>query len=163
MQDKKRWCHDYKKIVVRCLILIAVLLCILGRIFPEKGVDDYIETDDIEEIVIKKVLEDGNGIEECCIFPLEKEDINEFYTILSEMNVTNLKTQPFSISKNIRYYVYLNDANGFSKGTMKFYGDEVLIFDYVYGDCPSIHKRYSITSSSIKYFFEARISQEKET
>lgn len=144
------------------MILIAVLLYILVKILPEKGVEAYINADDIEEIVVKKALEDGSGIEDCFVFSLEKEDINEFYAILSEIKVKNIKKQPFSINTNVRYYVYLNDSSSVSKGTMKFYGDEVLIFDYVYGDCPSIHKRYSITSSSIKDFFEARISQKKE-
>lgn len=152
-----------KKIAAGCLILFVILLCVFGRTLFEKEIVDYIEVDEIEEIIIKKTLEDGNGIEDCCTFKLESEDITEIYTILSEMKVKNIGEQPFSINTNVRYYVYLNDVTGFSKGTLKFYEDEVLIFDYVYGDHPSVHKRYSIISSSIKDFIETRISQEELT
>ena len=152
---------DYKKIII-CLIFLLVLLCVFWRILSEKIIVEYIETDDVQEIVVKKTYEDGNGIEDCCTFKLATEEVSEFYTILSEMKVKNIGESSFPINTNIRYYIYLNDANGTSIGIMKLYGDEVLIFDYVYGDRPSIHERYSIVSSSIKDFLETRISQEME-
>ena len=158
---KERWYGNCKKVIVY-LILLAFLLCAFWGTLSGKEIVDYIEADGIEEIVIKKTLEDGNGIEDYCTFKLKSEDVRELYAMLSEMKVKNIGEKSFSINTNVRYYVYLNDANGFSKGTMKFYGDEVLIFDYVYGDRPPIHKRYSIVSSSIKDFFETRISQKEE-
>lgn len=156
MAPKKR------KTVIGCLILIAILLCVFWRVSSGENIVDYIEADDIQEIIVKKTLEDGSGEEDCCTLKLEREEVTDFYAILSELKVKNIGKQPFPISTNVRYYVYLNDANGFSKGTMKFYEDEVLLFDYVYGDRPAIHKRYSVASSSIKDFFETMISQKIE-
>ena len=64
---KERWYGNCKKVIVY-LILLAFLLCAFWGTLSGKEIVDYIEADGIEEIVIKKTLEDGNGIEDYCTF-----------------------------------------------------------------------------------------------
>ena len=66
---KERWYGNCKKVIVY-LILLAFLLCAFWGTLSGKEIVDYIEADGIEEIVIKKTLEDGNGIEDYCTFKL---------------------------------------------------------------------------------------------
>lgn len=57
---KERWYGNCKKVIVY-LILLAFLLCAFWGTLSGKEIVDYIEADGIEEIVIKKTLEDGNA------------------------------------------------------------------------------------------------------
>lgn len=93
---KERWYGNCKKVIVY-LILLAFLLCAFWGTLSGKEIVDYIEADGIEEIVIKKTLEDGNGIEDYCTFKLKSEDVRELYAMLSEMKVKNIGEKSFSI------------------------------------------------------------------
>ncbi len=79
------------------------------------------------------------------------------FKIISNSQLKDIGLKPFAIDTEVRYFVYLCNSEGYAEGTMKFYGDKILIFDYVYGDRPATHKRYSIVSSSFKDFFESII------
>lgn len=115
---------------------------------------NYIRMENITEITVQKTLEDDNTIKDCGTFVLNQTETEEFYKIFSEARIKDIGRRPFSFNTKVRYYIYFNNFEGRTEGTMKFYENEIVIFDYVYGDRPAIHKRYSIISSSLKNFFE---------
>lgn len=133
---------------------IAFLFFYCGRTSGDKLLD-YIPMENITEIKVQKTIDDGTTIEDCGNFELNQSEIEQFYKIFSEAQIKDIGGQPFTINTEVRYFVFFNDSKGRTEGTMKFYENEVMIFDYVYGDRPAIHKRYSIISSSLKDFFES--------
>lgn len=153
-----------KKILVLCIaiVVIIVLLCFYcGRVSGDQ-VLDYIPMEDVTEIVVRKTIDDGKTIKDCGTFQLNQAEAEQFCHVFSEAKLKDIGKQSFPIRTTVRYYVYFNVSNSringtmeFYEGTMEFYGDDVLIFDYVYGDRPAVHERYSIRLSSLEDFFES--------
>ena len=115
------------------------------------------------EVEFQKTLEDGEHTEECASFALEPAEIEQFYEALSAAKLKDIGAQSFPINSDIRYYIFLNNADGVPVGTLKFYAADTLIFDFAYGDQPAAHGRYSIQSSSLADCFEAIIAAHSTT
>ena len=143
-------------LIIALIGAIAIILYFNHHISGDKLLN-HIQMDNITQVSVKKTLEDSDSIEDLGHFYLCESEIQEFFEIFSSCQLKDIRQQSFPISTDVRYYVFLFNSEGNIEGTMKFYEDDVLIFDYIYGDRPAIHKRYSIMSSSFKNFFESII------
>lgn len=159
MLNKKR--NTFLAIVV--LLSLGIFLFVFcGNRISGQELIDYIPTGNVTKIVVQKVLDDGVTIEDFGSFELDDSEIELFYTNLSSSTLKDIGEHSFTINNDVRYFVYLSNSSGYIEGTMKFYDDEILIFDYVYGDRPALHKRYSITSSTLIDFFNSIILLKSE-
>ena len=142
-------------------VLIAIILMGLAFLLFYRGhtsgagLLDHIPIENITEITVQKTIDDGTTIEDRGTFELDQAEIDRFYEIFSETQIKDIGGQPFSFDTDIRYFVFFHDPEGRTNGTMKFYENEAVIFDYVYGDRPALHKRYRILSSSLNEFFRS--------
>lgn len=152
MVDKK------KGAILLGLAMLGVLALWLaghGRI-PGSGLVERIPMENIARVTARKTLENSSGAEELGARDLTPEEVRRFYGALSETRLREMGERPFSITTEERYYISFLDAQGRVAGTMKFYGDRALIFDYAWGDRPAVHQRYSIDPSgpsSLNDFF----------
>lgn len=140
-----------------CVILLVSGIYLLFFYSQVSGIEllEYVERENISEILIRKTLEDGSGCWEAGVCTLSPEEIEQFYAYLENSQLKDIGIQAVPIESNIRYYVTLNRGGGRLAGQLEFYDDDILIFDYTYGNRPGVHKRYIIISSSISSFFEA--------
>lgn len=142
-----------KKILVLCLAILVLFLWAYFRPVSGEKLLDHIQKEKLTEIIVKKTIDDGTSAEDLGTVQLEGSAIERFYTVLSGAKVKDIGERAFPFNTNIRYHVFLNNAEGITEGTLKFYEQEAVIFDHAYGDRPAIHKRYSLTSASVKDFF----------
>lgn len=154
MNRKKKWVVFFGLAAFGVIVLLFVYG---GRISGDR-LFDYIQVDNIVRITVQKTVESSSSAEDQGFFDLTRSEIERFYAVISDSEMKGIRGEAFGINTEVRYYVFLYNSEGYAEGTMKFYGDEELIFDYVYGDRPAIHKRYSIRVSSFEDFFESLFS-----
>lgn len=148
-----------KKAVALMLCLAAlgaavVLLVCRGRVSGDK-LFDYIAAEGIVHITVQKTIENSAAVEDLGSFALTPSERERFYALLSETRLKDLGARPFAIHTEVRYYVSLCNSEGYAEGTMKFYGNDTMLFDYASGGRPAVHKRYAVESSSLQEFFDS--------
>lgn len=147
------------RMIALCFVIIGVVvfLFIYCRSISGRDLFDYIQLDNIERITVQKVVENDTLPYDFGSFLLTQSEIDSFFEVISDSQLKDIGLNSFAINTEVRYFAYFCNSEGYAEGTMKFYGDKTLIFDYVYGDRPAIHKIYSIVSSSFEDFFESII------
>lgn len=137
------------------LAVLALWLLCRGPV-PGSRLAERLPAEGVARVTARKTLENSSATEELGARDLTPEEVRRFYGALSETRLREIGEQPFSITTEERYYISFLDAQGRIAGTMKFYGDRALVFDYAPGDRPAVHERYSIDpsgSASLNDFF----------
>lgn len=160
MKSKKK--KSIACMVIAVMIIFSCFYCGYRSRVSGDEVLEYIPRENVTEILIRKTVEDGEETKDCGTVRLTQAETYWFYRVFSEAKLKDIGTQTYPFRTKFRYYVYFNVSdshiNGpveFYEGAMEFYGDEMLLFDYVYGDRPAVHGRYAIRSSALEIFFES--------
>lgn len=145
-----------KKIVVTILSIILAIATI-GYFTAQvtgKEVLEKMQRESIDTVVIEMISENSEDFSCLTSLELSADELSSFFEHLGNTRFRNLKTSPFAINTEIRYYLSFYDLDGREVCRMKFYGNDVLLVDYIYGTQPADHDRFKITSTSLGEWFE---------
>lgn len=147
-------------------VIAALTAAVVAEAFlsqrPVSGskVYGYMRPDNISRMTVQKVLSNETGSEDLGTVELSESEMERFYELLLATKLRDIHSESFPIRTNVRYYAVFENLDGKIEGRMEFYGNEVLIFDYIYGDKPSVYKRYLIVTSPLEKFLESVFSAE---
>lgn len=139
--------------IILCVILLCIIISYFKRNISGNQLLNYMLTENISTIEIRKTRENSNGTEDLGSYHCSAEDIGRFYECLGDSRFKDLGDDSFMITSEIRYYISCKDENGVLIAQMKFYDTYALILDcYYYAKEPAMHRRYRIKSSVLGDF-----------
>lgn len=142
---------------IAVLLIGAITLIFLISLFSQVSGNEilgYIQKEDISLVTIEKTLENSDGMEQLKNHELTADELTQFYDYFAEMKLKNIDTSSFKIESEVRYYISFKNHDGNEVCTMKFYNDDALIFDYIYGTKSPVHERYKIINTGLVDYFE---------
>ena len=142
-----------KLLLLLGLVVMAVGFASLNRQTSGRRLLSWIQQENITQVTVQKTIENG-AHQDLGAVTLTASEAEQFYAVLSEAQLRESGAQTFTVSSDVRYCVSFLDAAGISKGTLRFYGDEFLLFDLASNHHAPIHKRYSIRVSDCSAFFD---------
>lgn len=153
-----------KKVIILITLLIFTVLLFSFAFFPIKGarISAKVPIDDATYITIRKMSEDTTSLLPVAQCTIPDEKLQEFILHFEDTALQSLYNLPFAIESEIRYYVSIETSDDSIWIDMKFYHDDAVIIDCVYGDRQAFHGRYSITRTNLIAFFDAMLQEYSE-
>lgn len=147
--------------MIAALVAAAVAAAFLSqRSVSGSKVYGYMRPDNISRMTVQKVLSGETGSEDLGTVELSESEMERFYELLQETKLRDIHSESFPIRTNVRYYAVFENLDGQIEGRMEFYGNDVMIFDYIYVDKPPVHRRYLIVTPPLEKFLESVFSAE---
>ncbi len=148
-----------KKKIMTAAIIFAVILAVGAIIYfyPRTTGDELLEClhwENIETVTIEKTLENSKGITAVATCELTSEELSSFCELFRGTKLKSFHKETFRTSSDTRYYISFRDEQGTEVCWMRFYNDEVLIFDYLSYEQPTDIQRYKIAETALISFFE---------
>lgn len=148
-----------KKKIITAAIIVAVILVVGAVIYfyPRTTGNELLKLpqwDNIETVTIEKTEGSGTDITTVAAYELTAEELSSFCELFRSTKLKSFNKETFRTFSDTKYYISFRDARGNEECWMRFYNDEVLIFDYLSREQPTDIQRYKITETAVISFFE---------
>lgn len=143
------------------LLLILIVLIIAFMLLPIKGERIFakVPIDNAKQITIQKTSEHETEVLNVASCTVSDEAVQDFIEYFKDTTLQNLYGHSFPIESDIRYFVSVETSDDMVQINMKFYHDDAVLIDCVYGDRPAFHGRYKIGQTDLIALFEAMLDQ----